>query len=114
MLIAVIYWLAFDEPRAYAEARRFDEITAISQQIVSQTAHVGATDLSENELLMLELELDRPIPARKRGGESSDTWLVSGRNALPGRPFQLSATTSSFVLSRRAADAGKQRAPLAQ
>jgi hypothetical protein len=114
MLIAVIYWLAFDEPRAHAEARRFDEIAAISRQIASQTAQVGATDLSENELLMLELELDRPIRARKRGDDFGDTWLVTGRNSQPGRPYQRSATTPSFALSRRDADAAGHRAPLAQ
>jgi hypothetical protein len=114
MLIAVIYWLAFDEPRACAEARRFDEIAILSQQIAMPTAQVGATGLSENELLMLELELDHPIKARKRGVESGDTWLISGRKFQPGRPYQLSATTASFVLSRRDVGASEHRAPLAQ
>jgi hypothetical protein len=113
MLIAVIYWLAVDGPRAAAEARRAEEIATISRQIESK-GRVGAVNLSENEILMLELQLDRPVASRKNGLPSpGDDWLVSGRASKPDGPYRLSATTSSFVLSHRAADS-RQRAPLAQ
>ncbi|HEV8000310.1 MAG TPA: hypothetical protein VGP63_10550 [Planctomycetaceae bacterium] len=114
MLIAVIYWLAVDGPRALAEARRGEEIAAICRQMASETPRVGAVNLSENELLMLELQLDRSVTPRKPGAlPPADEWLVSGRRSQPGGSYRLSATTTSFALSRRESDS-QHRAPLAQ
>jgi hypothetical protein len=114
MLIAVVYWLAVDGPRAATETRRREEIAAIVEQIPSRSRRVGAVDLSENEVLMLELQFDRPITPRKPGDlPSSDEWLVSRRQQHPDGPYRLTASTTSFALSRRGVDGG-QRAPLAQ
>jgi hypothetical protein len=114
MLIAVVYWLAVDGPRAAAEARRGYEIATISERIASGNQRVGTLDLSGNEILMLELQLDRPVTPRKPGTlPSVDEWLVSGRQSQLGGPYRLSATTSSFALLHRTPD-GERRAPLAQ
>ncbi|HET6325015.1 MAG TPA: hypothetical protein VFG04_09970 [Planctomycetaceae bacterium] len=114
MLIAVIYWLAVDGPRALAEARRGEEIATICRQIPSESPRVTAANLSENEILMLELQLDRPVTSRKPGTTpAAEEWLISGRQSQPGGSYRLSATTTSFALSRR--ETGSQhRAPLAQ
>jgi hypothetical protein len=97
-----------------AEARRGDEIATITRQIESGSRRVGAVNLSENELLMLELQLDRPVPLHKTDAPpASDEWLVSGRRSQPGGPYRLHAATPAFALSRRGAD-GEHRAPLAQ
>jgi hypothetical protein len=114
MLIAVIYWLAVDQPRAYAEAKRGDEIAMLSRQIAPGNQRVGAVQLSENEILMLELQLDRTIPLRKSGVAASiDEWLVSDRQSHPDGSYRLSAATPSFALLRREPDRNR-RAPLAQ
>jgi hypothetical protein len=114
MLIAVTYWLAVDSPRAAAEARRGEEIATISRRIAAGTPHVGTVDLSDNEILMLELQLDRTVTPRKPGAlPAVDEWLVSGRKSQPGGPYRLSVTTTSFALSRRESDV-QHRAPLAQ
>ncbi len=111
MMIAVIYWLAIDAPRAAAESRRGEEIAAISQQIKAGELHVAAVALEGNDLLMLELQLDRQVPLRDKN-KATDEWLVSDRRLQPTGPYRLSATTDSFALSRR--ESGRQRAPLAQ
>ena len=114
MLIAVVYWLAIDAPRAAAEARRGDEIATISRQIGSTNGRIAAVDLSDNEVLMLELQLDRPVAPRKSGASLvGDDWLVSGHQAQPGGPYRVTAATASFALSRREATS-RIRAPLAQ
>src|SRR5580704_2583071 len=112
MLIAVVYWLAIDAPRAAAEARRGEEIATISQRIKSDHRRVAAVDLDGNDLLMLELQLDRQVPLREKTITADDEWLVSDRRLQPAGPYHLSATTDSFALSRRAV--GGQNAPLAQ
>src|SRR5580700_5419305 len=112
MLIAVVYWLAIDAPRAAAEARRGEEIATISQRIKADNRHVAAVDLDGNDLLMLELQLDRQVPLREKTYMANDEWLVSDRRLQPAGPYHLSATTDSFALSRRAV--GGQNAPLAQ
>jgi hypothetical protein len=112
MLIAVVYWLAIDAPRAAAEARRGEEIATISQRIKADNRQVAAVDLDGNDLLMLELQLDRQVPLREKTITADDEWLVSDRRLQPAGPYHLSATTDSFALSRRAV--GGQNAPLAQ
>jgi hypothetical protein len=114
MLIAVIYWLAVDSPRAAAEARRGDEIATIARQIGPGSRHVGAVHLSDNEVLILELQLDRTVKLRKPDAiPTGDEWLVSVGQSQPGGRYRLMASTASFVLSRRETDI-QHRAPLAQ
>jgi hypothetical protein len=108
----VVYWLAIDGPRAAAEARHEREIAAISQRIGPGNVRVGAVDLSDNEVLMLELQLDRPVFVRKPGAwPTGDDWLVSGRGSQPNGHYRMTAATGSFALSRREPE---HRAPLAQ
>ncbi len=73
---------------------------------------MAAVDLDGNDLLMLELQLDRQVPLREKTITADDEWLVSDRRLQPVGPYHLSATTDSFALSRRAV--GGQNAPLAQ
>ncbi len=114
MLIAVIYWVAVDSPRAAAEARRGDEIATIARQIGPGSRHVGAVHLSDNEVLILELQLDRTVKLRKPDAiPTGDEWLVSVGQSQPGGRYRLMASTASFVLSRRETDI-QHRAPLAQ
>jgi hypothetical protein len=114
MLIAVIYWLAVDSPRAAAETRRGNEIAALCQQISVGSRQVGAVHLSDNEVLMLELELDRPVTVRKPGAlPAGDEWLVSGGRSEPDSAYRLTATTPSYMLARRETNI-PHRAPLAQ
>jgi hypothetical protein len=112
MLIAVLYWLAFDNPRSAAEARREREIAKISEQIGPRSGRVGAVDLSDNEVLMLELQLDRHVHVYKTGlPPNGDDWLVSSRTSQSDGRYRLTAVAGSFALSRREPE---HRAPLAQ
>jgi hypothetical protein len=114
MLVAVIYWLAVDSPRAAAEARRGSEIAAVSEQIASGKDRVAVMNLSDNDVLMLELELDRQVLVRKPASlPTREEWLVSRRQLQPDGPYRLTAATPSFALSRRD-DERRIRAPLAQ
>jgi hypothetical protein len=114
MLIAIVYWLAVDSPRAEAEARQGDEIAAISRQIGRGSSHVGAIGLSDNEILMLELELDRRVAKRKAGAAAAGAeWFVSARRSELDVTYRVTLATESFALSRRETNI-PHRAPLAQ
>ncbi len=116
MLIAIVYWLAYDDPRAAAEMRRGEEIATLSRQISPASRRVAAVALSDNEVLMLELQLDHPVAVRKAGtARPGDDWVVSGRELPPAADssYRPTATTASFILSHREAGV-RHRAPLAQ
>jgi hypothetical protein len=114
MLIAIVYWLAIDSPRAAAEMRREGEIASMSQQIGRGNSRVGAIGLSDNEILMLELQLDRPVTKCKAGAVmTGNDWLISRRHSERDAAYRLTAATESFALSRRETSI-QHRAPLAQ
>jgi hypothetical protein len=112
MLVAVGYWFAYDAPRAAEAARRGEEIAALSQQIKSNDRQIAAVHLDGNDVLILELQLDRQVPIRKGPTIPDDEWLLTDRHRAPAAPYQLSATTDSFALAHRTVP--RQSAPLAQ
>jgi len=104
LAVAAAYWLMADTPRGRLASTHWRDIDPIAQSIVCQRDRVIAWNVAGDDLLMLQLAIDRPIPrASPESMPPGVEWIVAKRN-VPGIPdFRSCAESGSLCLLRHKA-----------
>jgi hypothetical protein len=111
LVLAAGYELTVDAARARVATARWSEIDAIARAIVCRPDRVTALNASGDDIFMLELDLDRPMPFARPESISPDAeWIVANRKSPAVPRFELCAETDSLCLLRRQSLAGQQAA----
>ena len=112
LTLAVGYWLMSDADRGRVAMARWREIDPIAAAIGERHDHVIAWNVSGDDVFMLELAIDRPIPFVSRGATpSAAEWILAKRSTVGSPRFECAVETATLCLLRRR---DHERAPLAQ
>ena len=102
LALAAGYWLVADASRGRLATARWREIDPIAQSIVCRRDHVIAWNAPGDDVCMLELVIDRPIPfALPESMPPGVEWIVAQRNVPAVPQFEPCAETDSLCLLRR-------------
>lgn len=107
LTIALVYWLAVDAPRGQALTAHWNELEQLAQPIDIGRDCVSAWKMNLDDVLVMELALDRPVALYETKRDQRDQmrpeaeWIVSGRNSSDVPGFTLASETESFRLLRR-------------
>lgn len=102
LVLAAGYWLTADSARGRVAMSRWLEIEPIADSIPFQQDHIAACDVSGDDVFILELVVDRPIPfTRPDSVPAHVEWILAKRNAAPFPQFERCTETNSLCLLRR-------------
>ena len=100
-LAAGYAWTA-DAARGRAAQARWPDIEAVAEAVASRPERGIAWQASGDDVFMLELILDRPVPVASPGSIPPETeWIVAGPGAPAVPQFRLFARTDSLRVLRR-------------
>jgi hypothetical protein len=101
LMLAAGYWLMADAARGREAMDRWREIDPIAQTIDCRRDRVIALNASGDDVFMLELAIDRPIPfERCESMPAGVEWIVAKRNAPAVPEFESCVETDSLCLMR--------------
>jgi hypothetical protein len=112
LAIATGYWLTADSARGRVAMARWRELEPIAKTIARQPECIATSDVSGDDVFMLELMLDHRIQFAPAELVSSRTeWILTKRDGGAAPNFVLCTQTQSLCLLRRGDRARPQPKP---
>ncbi len=104
VLVACVYWIAIDAPRARASHQQWPTVEQIAELIQTNPGPVAMSEESRKSRLMLQLALDRNVRVwdRTRSVPEQANWLVLAENESAAPGFELYQVIDRFRVYRRA------------
>jgi hypothetical protein len=109
LALASGYWLTADSARGRVAMARWRELEPIAKTVATQPECIATSDVSGDDVFMLELMLDHRIPFAPPGPVASNAkWVLTKRDAGSAANFVLSTRMESLCLLRRGDDIHSQ------